>query len=179
MISVIFSDDKNGDEENVRNQSATSEIAEDQSTQEIRYRLKKVVERKGENCETANGFGSHDVEDIDDDDSLVVDETEGRDLEELEETEPEDLSSKVKVTENGLNLTGSGKCESDSIPVPADRPGLRDSVNETKENPDQHSTQFSKETNTQCPVSTFCKFLNLTSTVAYTWSRFQLFNDDT
>lgn len=159
MISGIFSDDKNEEEQNIRNQSATSKIAEDQSTQEIRYRLKKVVESKGENCETANGFGSHEVEDVDDDDSFVVDETEGGDLEELEETEPQDLSSKVKVTENGLDLTGPGKCETDSISVPADTPGLRDSVNETKENPDQHSIQFSKETNAQCPVSTFCKFL--------------------
>lgn len=142
-----LTNDKNEDGEDFTNKPATStELTPgDQSTQEVHNQLKNIAEINRDNFEFTNGFGSPEYEDGEENGSLIVDEVGHQDTEELEESLPEDLSSKVKVDYNDFGLTGTKRCESGMLSGQADIAELKGLAVVTY-------NVSSKESCVQCPV---------------------------
>ncbi|XP_045209229.2 zinc finger protein 236-like isoform X2 [Mercenaria mercenaria] len=144
-------DDNDGGEETGKNQTATSTLvsAGDQSTQEIRYKLRLIADSRVEKYGLTNGYESLEYDNGDDDESLIVGNTDSQDLEELV---PQDLSSKVKVTQNDLVLERSARGDSNANSPQAGNHELNDISAETKENLEQHSSRHFKGDSLECPV---------------------------
>ncbi|XP_045191372.2 zinc finger protein 236-like [Mercenaria mercenaria] len=136
--------DDDGGEKTEKNQTAASTLvsAGDQSTQEICNTLRVIEYCKVEQL---------DYDDWDDNDSFINSDTENHDIEELV---PEDLSSKVKVTQNDPEIEESNRDDSNVSSLQADKRELKNSSTETKENREEHLNKQSKEDmySFQCPV---------------------------
>lgn len=155
----LLSDDK--DEKKEGNQPNTSALvsAVDKCTQEIQYGL--TVKRNKRHADTTvtlqNGFVT--LSSDENDDNLIINEGETQNLEEPGDTELADLCSKVKVTDNDLDLSGSSVDDSCLSPARSDRHECWpcDNSAETKNDYKQHLIEDSNETSVQCSVSlTLC-----------------------
>lgn len=157
MISYcMLSDDKDEDEKKAGNQPNTSALVStgDQSTQKVQYGLKvKRDEQQADTVALQNGFVT--LSSDEDDNDLIINEEETQNLEEPGDTESADLSSKVKVTDNDLDLSGSSVDDSCLSPVRLGRHECWpcDYSTETKDDSEQHLIEDSKEPSVQCSVS--------------------------